>query len=585
VRRFLPTLAGATAAFTLVLAVGGAGGGGLGYPVLVVGLGVGGLVSRRRAGGETGWGPDETFAFRPAAARTAGGPVAVISALGRVEARELGASASFGVGLGFAGLVVVLFGFTWSDDFGGDVPRYTQMLGIMVHPLVGLTVLGAFRARTRGWREGVEELFATCPASEATRTAGHLATAWLPAAAALATALVLLFAITSRSPLVFGDVGLRQVADVVVVVVLAVGGVALGVLLARLLPWTLVPVIAVIAIGFGSARLATNGRSSNAVRQLSTWLGDPELDPRFTAPHWAARLVWLVALVAIVVALVALREVRRPATAVALGSSVLLALASLWAVTRPISDAAAERIAAMVADPRGTQDCRAVGSVTVCAFEAEHALRDLYVDEVAPVVAAAPADFGPVVIRYAADLDRIELDPKVLALLPAAEAEPGLVPVEMIAVDQALQGARIWVGLAAAGVDGLGGGTVVDLHGQARGALALWFATRGADAGATADLTGVEPAPSAEELDQGIDPSSRPWPDPCDAGPAPVVWGVSDVQAARALTELPDEVVHGAIDGDWERFTDPATTTDELLVAVGLEPIGRSSARTFPGGC
>lgn len=582
-RRFLPSIAGGLVAFVVIgVATGSAAG--LVAPLLVAAP-VGGAVAwwrgRRGAQAETTWGRSAPFAFVPAAANGGAPRSAVILALGRVESRELLASASYGIGIGFALLVVVLFGFAWSDDFGGDLPRFIQLLAIFVHPLVGMSIVASFRGRTRGRRDGVEELFVTCPASDATRTAGHLVTAGLAVVVLVGSVALLVGAVMSRAAVVHGDVGGQEVAAVLAVVVLGVGGVAAGVALARHLPWLLTPIVAVIGIGFLSAELATFGdRSTDAVRQLSTWLGDTDHDVRFAAPHWWAHVLWLLGLTAVVALLAIIRDERRRWPAAALAASLVGTAVAGWAATRPIDGDDAVRIAAMLADPPSGQDCVERGAIRICTFAEDVALRDLVADEIAPVVAAVPGDIAPRTIRDAADLDRRHLDPEVAALLSPPRLEPDLLPIEFSGTDDALAAARVWVALGATGsIERPRPGATVDLRGQARGVLSLWLATRGASAGTTEGLTSFDPDPQEGE------PEHRPWPDPCYAGPAPVRWAGSDVVAARLLTQLPESEVMTVVASDWSRFVDPATATDDLLTAVGLAPLGPFQGSTRVGEC
>ena len=61
------------------------------------------------------------------------------------------------------------------------------------------------------------------------------------------------------------------------------------------------------------------------------------------------------------------------------------------------------------------------------------------------------------------------------------------------------------------------------------------------------------------------------WPGICAAD---VQWSPQDVDAARAVTMLDRAVVAGALASNWERWVNPATTTDELLAEFGLPPVG-----------
>ena len=109
--------------------------------------------------------------------------------------------------------------------------------------------------------------------------------------------------------------------------------------------------------------------------------------------------------------------------------------------------------------------------------------------------------------------------------------------------------------------------------GQARGVLALWLATRGLDAEATSRLTtarsgGSRPAGAPGAFDRGyVD-----WPTYC--GITPVVWSARDLAAARSLVAAPEPAVRSVVHGGWERWRNPRTSTDELLAALGLSPVG-----------
>jgi hypothetical protein len=563
-------------AVLLFLGVTGTGEQGAVSPVLlgvgVVGLGwlAWGVVERRRPATPGGWEPAAAMAFRPAGPRPPLGRTGVAGALGRVEARELTGSAAFGAGLGFSALAIFLFGWVWVGDFGGELPAMFELQPILAHPLAGMVVLAAFRARTRGRRDGVEELYDTCPASSTDRTAGHLLTAWVPVLAALVLAAVMIGLIRIGSPTTFGSVGARQAAAVLGAAVLCVGATALGVGLARWTPWTLAPVIAVVAIGVASVELATTGsRTTEPIRQLSTWLGDPGVDVRLTAPHWIAHHVWIAALVALVTVLALLRDRRRPAL---LGVGLLaaaVAIGAAVAATRHIDASDARRIASLLTDPAG-QPCVDANGLAVCTFAEDADLQQVFAGVANDVSARAPTGaLRGWAVRQTAGTDRSVLDPEVRALLGPEPDDDGILPIEISGHPLALEGLRLWVGLAATGtLDGWTRGTTLGVRGQARGVVALWLATRGADPGAQLDLT------SLGTPDRAARDGSRPWPDTCAAGPAPVRWAATDVAAARQMVALPEADVRRVVHSEWARLTDRATTTDELLATLGLDPVG-----------
>jgi len=371
------------------------------------------------------------------------------------------------------------------------------------------------------------------------------------------------------------------VAAVLGAALLCVGATALGIALARWLPWTVVPVAAVVGVGFLAANLATRGnRTTEPLRQLSTFLVDPELDLRLTAPHWLAHHLWILSLVAAMALLAVLRDVRSRSVLVAGAAVLVLAAVSAAMATRPIDAADARRIAALIDDP-SMQPCQDAGGLSVCTYAGDTELARELVAAARPVAAAAPA--GALTgwsVRQSAAIDRLELDPEVRALLGGEPARGQVLPIEFTAHPLALEGLRLWTALAAVGaLDDWLPGSTRGLRGQARGTIALWLATRGADRDAQLDLTSLG-GPTRDGRD-----AIRPWPDSCFAGPTPVRWAETDVAAARQMLSLPEATVRSVLHADWERFTDRATSTDDLLVALGLEPTGVHGDTPLSGQC
>jgi hypothetical protein len=352
--------------------------------------------------------------------------------------------------------------------------------------------------------------------------------------------------------------------------------------LARWLPWTIVPIAAVIGIGFATAELATRGtRTTEPSRQLSLWLGDPDLDVRLTAPHWLAHTGWVVALVAVVAVLAILHD-RRSARVVGAGAvAISVALASAVVATRPIDASDARRIATLLTDPAAL-DCIDADGLDVCTFPADDDLRRALAAAAAPVAAAAPdGALDGWQVRQTAATDWTQLDPEVVAIAGNPPDDDGILPIEFTGHPLALEGLRLWTGLAATGVfdDHWAPGATKSLRGQARGVLALWLATRAADRESQLDLTSIG-TPTRNPRDAG-----RPWPDACFAGVTPVTWAETDVAAARALLTVPDAEVQRVVHRDWSRFLDRDTTTDDLLAALGLPAVGLEGSTPGPSEC
>jgi len=603
-RRLGPPLLGIGAVGVFVALVSGAETGAAGGFIAVLVLGgavwfVARAVDRRRPSPAGGWTPNAVVAFHPAAGHVAASPGGVARALGRVEAREMLSSAPIGVGLGFSVLTLVLFGQVWAGDYRGGLTGAIELYPIYVHPLAGLVVLAAHRARTRSRRDGTDELFDTCPTSQATRTTGHLLTAWAPASIALGflTAMTALLAANTLGG--YGEVGARQVAALLGAALLCVGATVLGVSLARWAPWMLVPVAAVVAIGFASTRLATAGNGkTEPIRQLSTWLNDPEEYLPFTAPHWVAHHLWILALVSLVTVLALSRDVRRPRLLAVGACLAAAAVISGVAATRPIDTADAVRIASLINDPEAHQRCVDAAGLPVCTYGADRERSQHIADVIAPVVrAAADGALAGWAVRQDTRLEMTELDPAVRRRLTTDRRDRRFIPMQRaVSRRESDEAARFWVALTATGVtadiastsravlDGTGGDldVVYSLDHQARGVVALWLATRGVDAGTAAAMTSSQQG--SDDRSNVTGDYSRPWPDVCYAGPAPVTWALTDLDAARRLLELPDATVRDLLHADWARFTDRATSTDELLAALGLDPVPSRPGATHGGG-
>lgn len=539
-----------------------------------------GWVQRRRPLRPDGWSPTAAVAYRPSAARPSGPNLAVPMALARVEAKHLTGSAAMGAGIGFCGLALWLFGWVWGGDSGGDMAAAFEMAPILVHPLAGMTILASFRARTRGRRDGVEELYTTCPASEGTRTTAHLLTAWAPAVAAFLFGVAMAAAVSTTTVATYGDIGGRQLGALLGAAFLGLGATSLGVALARWLPWTLVPIAAVIAIGFGTAAFATHGtRTTDPRRMLSTFLVDPEVDVRLTAPHWLAHHLWILSLVGVVAVLALLRD-RRDARTLAAGAAVVaIAVTTAVMATRPIDAADARRIAALVSDPSALP-CRDVGGFAVCTFEGDDALAASFVEAVEPIAAAAaPGALSGWSIQPALSTSWTNLDPQVQQLAGTPPNRDRVLPVEYSGHRYGLEAIRLWAGLAAAGA--IGDPTTeltTSIRGQARGAIALWLATRGADREVQLALTSNAVIDSAHD-------GTRPWPDTCFGGDIPVQWAETDVIAARRMLSLPEADVLAVLHPAWEHFTNRRTTTDELMAALGLDPVGVDGQTSGGSAC
>jgi hypothetical protein len=529
----------------------------------------------------------------PAAPRPPATRRQVVVALSRVEARELASSAWFGVGVGFCLIVFLMFGVFFVDDIERGWADLVSLLPLVVHPLVGMTVLATHRAATRSRRDDTEELFGTCPAAETVRTAAHLRAMWVPFVVNAVFVGSFVTALAIRNPRIYGPIGTDELASVVTTFVLCAGGVVLGVALGRWWQWSLGPVVVVIAIGVLAEQLNKIGRPAwSNVKELATApiaAGDSVL---FSDRRLWWHVAWLASLVALVAIAAVLRH-RRDRTMLA-GAAMVAAAAVIAGVvvTRPLSDPASARIADLINRPSAHQRCApAGGAVTVCAYRPYADFGRLVADRLASMAPALPAQVGPIRLRQSFDGKTSNLPSEVRSRVRSASPlAAGEVRLSFSSHPLSLLGNRELVAFAALGLP-----TEPDAEnqpyvaaGQARGVVALWLASQGLRAGEVRTLTRGRTSRNGNTGESQPDAFDRgyAWPAQCHLRDAPVVWSAQDLVAARAVIALPDDVVRTVVHGSWDRWRDPAAGTDELLAALGVPTVGPfDHVETRPDSC
>ena len=522
----------------------------------------------------------------------------VVAALGRVEARELVSSPWFGTGVGFQLWLFLAFGVIYNEEDLSLWAEVIQQLVVFSHPLVGMLVVAAHAATTRARHDQTDELYESCPAGSTVRTRALLSTAWVGAASVAAFLGLFLLVSIFHSQQIHGPVGDDALPDVLSGLVMGGGGVVLGVALGRWVRWRLAPVVAVVAVGAIGLRLAATGEASNQLGELSTFLSvTPEvfLDRR---AWW--HLAWLVGLTVLVagLGLAGTRHENRrnagpagsPAAVLAVVGTAVAVVAGAMA-TRPLPPASAQRMADRINRPAAHQVCAAAaGPVQVCEFRGYGELRARVAAEVAPVGAALPAGAAPITLRPVFTGDPRDLPPAVQRRLQSGPLlGPGEVALPLEAMEDRMRAARFLVSLAAVGLPVVPdpGPKPVVVAGQAGGVVALWLAARGLDGDAAARLATAQKRGQEKAIPASADAFDRGyvWPSSCDS--APVVWSSQDLAAARALLALPAERALAVVHTGWDRWLDPATPTDDLLLAAGLPPLGAPDdvVSRDPGGC
>lgn len=516
-------------------------------------------------------------------------------ALSRIEARRLLASPLIWVGVGLTALECLAAMDSGLPDQSEWLSLGGRLLPLLIFPLCGMVVIAANRAALRPRRDGTDELLDTLPARPSIRTLGLLLGLRAPlaigavATGALATCVwfgagkadgqALLE--TSTLDLPFSDIG---PGNIVITLVLVLCAGALGIGLARLLPWSFVPLLALVAVGVASGGLGQEDLSAT-VGGLSPLVNAAGDLPAFLTPYPAGwHVAYLLGLAGVAAGVAFLLDGdRRWGTCTLAVASALIAIA-IVGHSRTYAGDTPDQIADLVTEPGDHQRCVQNASAEVCLYPELLAFAPQWLDLVTAVLDAAPAAAVdgrfPVAQRLSAE--------EISALDPAVQAEiqrrgnaydwadqPGLHPdLRWGAVgtldSRGLQVANDLVGFPEAGTDA---DATCYAGGQARAAIVVALAGRAAPDTPLSDFA----APSAG----GYTPDSGAgfahgdvtalaednW--EIDAEPV-VVHSESDLRVGRSLLARPVGEVRRVLAADWERWIDPATPTRELAEEFGL---------------
>jgi hypothetical protein len=237
---------------------------------------------------------------------------------------------------------------------------------------------------------------------------------------------------------------------------------------------------------------------------------------------------------------------------------------------QPLSAGEAEEMASRIGDPATHEHCTAAGpDVQVCVPAPYSSLGDRFAREVRPVAEALPPGWTaePVTFRLLFDGNPADLPAAVRDRLPeGVPSGEDVLYLGHTSHPESRAAGRFRLAATAMGL-----ATVPDEHvnvvaGQARGAVVAWLAVHD-----LADARGrIAP------YDGDHDPVNKGdiWPGLCHKETGVVVWAPQDLEAARAMLELPDDEVRRVIHDDWDRWLDRSTSTDELLAALDLPPVG-----------
>ncbi len=534
----------------------------------------------RRSTRDVGWSRTPT-GHAAAPTEPAGTPArgAVARSLAPVEAARLFFNPWFVVGLGFWVLIILMFGVLFTDDLEPTWWGLASLFPLLAHPLCGCTVVAAHRGITRSRRDGAEELFSSCPAGWPARTRGHLLTLWVPVAATAVLGAVMLALIVTGSSNVYGALDDQVLLDAIVALLLPAGAAVLGVALGRWLPPVIAPILAIVGVMAVDAQIGTaGGRSWDNFSWLGTFTPSTTAERIFYDPPGWQRIVWFVGLIALVSAVALFRGEHSRRVSIALAGSIVVVISGAALVARPLPAAQAQALADMINEPSQHQTCSRAGErVNVCVYRGLGKGGREMAAELSPTAAAIEfADLDRATFRHLLDAEPADLQPEVGSRVRAIDQDPNTLRLRFRLTDSAREAARLRLAAWATGLPtepvGDEVGTVV--AGQSRGLVVLWLATRGMSVDRANRMLFAD-TQRAEAGTDGNGPGDI-WPGRCeDEGPV-LLWSVQDIRAARQLVAADQGAVAAAVQANWDRWMDPATTTDELLVALGLESEGRT---------
>lgn len=523
---------------------------------------------RVRRVGDVPRAPLQTHEIRPALALT---PAA---------ARGLLAHGALFVGLVLTGSLLVI------TDGEAHSGRNWSIGATLVLAIAGWAAIIAghlLAMRPRRW--GTEELLDSLPVGASGRT---LAVLWAAVVPAVVGAALLGLAFAVHVARFDRPAGPLHVAELAVGPLLVLGGVVVGVAVARFFARPVWAVAAVVVVVLIEANL---GDKAHRFRFLAFWVDeDPGLAAVTPRPA-VAHVGWLVSWIAVMAVIAVWRRNTVRAVPAVFVAAMVGVVVTGWIQTRIETDDDVAHGVAMLTDP-STQDCRSIDDITYCAYPGEEYSIPVWSRVVAEVHRNLPdRATPPVVVRQrvptvvgntACSAERYldVLRPKLAAALRPSDlwtADGGVHPAVGADTppcsDEDLDGAwtAIQVGAHAVGLPPAPSWPEVRCaaDGQARSVIALWAGSRGTDRGDRAlELLERAARDGGGRLVFGtddVDVGRSGWDTHPQFG---VAWHEPDIAVARALRSNPD--VGGLVAQHWDWVIDPSTTRSDLLRRLGV---------------
>lgn len=536
--------------------------------------------------------------------------VPVAFAIGRVEARRLlrHPATLLGIVLSFA----ITIAMTWR--YVPVLNRYDALTHEALIPLAAAVLIAAHLATIRSRRHGTTELFDSLAASDAIVTAGHLISVLYVSCFAL----ILVIAQLVYMRLIGGVTSPRPVVIFIGPALVAFTG-ALGVALGRWAPRLFVGPLGIAGLVAFCTALTTNTYAHER-EWLSLWVPSEAFSgvaSEVTLRPYGWRLVYFLGLVVVAAAVAFARHPSKRVVAIGLSLAALLGTAyagsrEMHKTTRGEQMAITTRLLEDYKDPL----CREYASVSYCPSPGYEAWIERWRKPTEGVLAAAPAEARPDDLRFlqaagafeAYDEDR---NPHVSRWF-WREGKRGILSLETD-IHPSLRWGRngaegeselaiaLLVAARTIGVDTRFRLTQQDLHGiprprrhgfrarrlydlcttleQGRSVVGLWLAAQATDGTEAAFSAAAARAPYVADPSDG----SASYFEPLEwslggylydsVGSPAFVWGARETNYASQLLEQDESEVRATIAENWDRLTDPATTSDQAAAILRLTPL------------
>jgi hypothetical protein len=481
--------------------------------------------------------------------------------------------------------------------------------------ILGITVLPAAQlAAGRARRNGMADLYASFPATAATRTVGHLV-----GLAGVVPASLLLGGAVTAAVQARGAIGTPDIAALAGGLLLVIAAGAAGVAIGTRFPHPLAGALGAMVLLFSSV---TSHLTSGAAIWLVPWEMEPDQvanlpGPLAGYPPSGAHAVELAGLAVLAGILALAVTVRHALARAGLAAAGIVAAAVCFAgalQVRPIPTADLNHLLSEVADPASVQPCTTASQVRYCLYPGFGSVLPSLEASVDGVLAHLPAQPGQqLTIRQVTSLSlpdsalthghsnqevsqweaQAQQAPGNASAAPASEIYINTWPPagQQGNADFTLALATAQWALGFPGASGTSSSTgelqaCVPVN-QAREAIAIWLAILATHPSARALQSGLGSGMGFQGTEVG-NTFIQTWDYP-GGYVTPPGGGLQDTATgyllANEMTSLPQQKVSHVLAGAWSRWLNWHTTDAQLAAALGIPmPSVHTSMPLPPGG-